>query len=216
MKARHRLVLLVVAGIAAVGATGCAEPPRAQPESLPHGAAVPARPPDTGGLSDAAAAPVAPYARDAEGARLAALAFTRLSEELVSMPDTAAVAARRGMATAATAEVQAETFATELAQLRERWPAGALDYRVRPLATRVRPTEAGMRVEVWYVGVVSARGVDTYAEWGTDTYELVWESREWRVASLVETDGPTPAPGPQRASSTAEIEARLIGFEALP
>ncbi|MEW6155562.1 MAG: hypothetical protein AB1673_16490 [Actinomycetota bacterium] len=153
------------------------------------------------------------FTLDADGARSAAVAFSRFGGALVAMADADAIAARRAMASAATAELQADEFATALNRLRERWPAGSLSYQVTPLATRVRPAQTAMRVEVWYVGVVAARGTATYAEWVTDTYELVPEQGQWRVASLVEAHGPTPAPGPHPVASPAELEARLAGFE---
>lgn len=213
-------VLVAALGI---GTIGCAKAPPGQQTLPSDGAAVTAAPSTEPGRADEPA-PVDPrralgvpsgFSNDAGGAQKAAVAFTRFATELVAMADTGAIQARRAMAAEATAEDQAEEFVVRLAELRERWPAGTLSYDVRPLATRVEASGSAVVVDVWYVGLVAAPGIDTYAEWVTDTYELVWEAGDWRIASLQETPGPTPAPGPQEAASAAEIEARLVGFEAL-
>lgn len=219
--ARPCAVTVVVAAVAALGTTGCAKsPPAAQPppDVGAEVVAVPATGPGGTGGSEAVGSAGAlgvpsGFAPDEAGAVAAAVAYTRFASELLAMPTEDAVAARRAMATSAKAQAQAAEFAAQLATLREGWPPGALSYEVNPLATRVTTTDGTVAVDVWYVGVVSARGVDTYAEWVTDSYELRWEAGDWRIASLVETDGPTPAPAPQPMSSAAEIEARLVGFE---
>ena len=220
---RWRLLALVAAVV--VGAASCSQPPQPQ-QSRPAGGS--AQPPEGAGVVGDASprdadhagpttvvdgAPMG-YRRDAAGARAAGLAFTRLNEQLVRMDDAPALAARRAMASALTAEALVDQLRGELTELRRRWPVGTLSYRVVPLAVRGRDSgPESMRVDVWYLGVVAGRGLDTYEEWTTDTYHLVWERDDWRVAALSDVPGPRPAPGRQPTSSSAEIEARLAGFE---
>ena len=223
---RRRLAGLLVAVV--VGAAACSQPPRSQ-ESRPTGG--PTRPPvgagvagdgsphpDAGHAGPATVVDGAPmgYRHDSAGARAAGLAFTRLNQELVGMAEERALAARRAMASGMTADALAEQLRAELAELRKRWPAGSITYQVVPLATRVKDTGAdAVRVDVWYLGVVSGQSLQTYEEWVTDTYHLVWERDDWRVAALSDAPGPRPAPGAQPTSSSAEIEARLSGLEAV-
>lgn len=156
------------------------------------------------------------YRRDLDGARSAGISFARLNEALVLMSPEHAAAAWRAMAAEASTDQLVADVAARLSTLRERWPVGSLTYRVAPLAVRVSETEAGqMEVAVWYVGVVAAVGQPTYEEWVTDTYRLVWEDGDWRVAAFSDTPGPRPDPGNQRVSAAPEMEARLAGFEAV-
>ena len=217
---RWRLIALAVV----VGAAACSQPPQPQ-QSRPAGGS--SQPPVSAGGVDgpsSAADPAGPttvvdgvpmgYRRDAAGARAAGLAFTRLNEELVGMEEARALAARRAMASHLTADALVEELRADLARLRRGWPQGTLTYRVVPLGVRVKETGPdAMRVDVWYLGVVAGRGLETYEEWTTDTYHLVWERGDWRVAALSDSPGPRPAPGRQPTSSSAEIEARLTGFE---
>ena len=220
---RWRLLALVVVVI--VGLASCSQLPQPQQPGPAGGSRQPPEGPGVvGDASRRAADHAGPtsvvdgapmgYRRDAAGASAAGLAFTRLNEELVRMDDDRALAARRAMASAVTADALVEQLRTELAELRKGWPVGTLRYRVVPMAVRV--TGSGpdaMRGDVWYVSVVAGRGIDTYEEWGTDTYHLVWERDDWRVAALSDVPGPRPAAGRQPTSSSAEIEARLAGFE---
>ena len=211
---------------AVVGAAACSQPPRSQ-QSRPAGGLP--RPPEGAGVAgDGTPHPDADHAgpttvvdgapmgyrHGSAGARAAGLAFTRLNEDLVGMEVPEALAARRAMGSEVTADALVEQLRAELAELRRRWPAGSMTYRVVPLAARVKQSGPdAARVDVWYVGVVSGRGLQTYEEWTTDTYHLVWERGDWRVAALSDASGPRPAPGGQPTSSSAEIEARLAGFE---
>ena len=103
-----------------------------------------------------------------------------------------------------------------LERLHERWPPGTLTYRIAPLAVRVAPQgDDAFDVDVWYVGVVAGRGIPTYEEWVTQSYRLVWERDDWRIAREAEAPGPRPDPGRQSPASAAELEARLVGFEGL-
>ncbi|MFP5375824.1 MAG: hypothetical protein ACLGIO_03450 [Acidimicrobiia bacterium] len=154
------------------------------------------------------------FCSDVSGARAAGVAFARLNEGLVGLDPHAAGAAWRAMAADASAEALVADVVARLARLRETWPPGALTYRVAPLAVRATAVSATeVDVDVWYVGVVAGAGIATYEEWVTDSYRLVWERDDWRVAAFSDAPGPRPAPGYQPADDPAALEARLAGFD---
>lgn len=217
----------------AVGAAGCGQP-RSQPAGRPStttssaiakGAttagvfvleSVPPGLPDPAGPTRVTDGAPMGYRPDAAGAKAAAVNFARLNEALVQMSESAATAAWRAMASTSSAKALVEDFSARLGLLRSRWPAGSLTYRVAPLAVRVsEATPADMRVDVWYVGVVAGASLPTYEEWITETYRLVWERDDWRVAEFSDAPGPRPSPGNQAPASPAEIDARLADFEAI-
>ena len=169
----------------------------------------------------ASAAPPAAGAKgrthDVAGARSAALACVRALADLVVMEESDAVATQRAMASAGAAESLVADLRSRLAVVRRTWPAGSLTYRVAPLATRVVAESTDtVTVDVWYVGVVAGERLPTYEEWVTETYRLVWEDDDWRVAAHSSTPGPRPDPGAQAPATAPEVEARLAGFEAVP
>jgi hypothetical protein len=222
----RRLLAVVVAG-SAVAVAGCGQP-RSQPAAPAAitSTVAPSEPTTElaedppGGDHPGPTAVVDGVPRgfspDRGGALAAGLSFTRLNQELVEMSVPAAEAARRAMATEDAADALAADVRARLGDIRARWPRGSLRYRVAPLA--VRATEAGpgaMDVDVWYVGVVAGSDLAPYEEWGTESYRLVWEGDDWRVAALSDTPGPRPDPGYQSPSSPPELEARLDGFEAV-
>ncbi len=221
----RRLPVLVVVAGAALVACGA---PRSQPAvpatvsstevPCPAGNDAGGLPPrnDAGPTTVVDGVPMG-FPADRAGAVAAAISFVRLNQALVEMSEPAAEAARRAMATEEAADALAEDVATRLREIRARWPRGSLRYRVAPLA--VRAVEAGpgaMDVDVWYVGVVGGAQLPTYEEWVTESYRLVRQRGDWRVAALSESPGPRPDPGPQQAASAAELEALLAGFEAVP
>lgn len=151
------------------------------------------------------------------GAIAAAVSFARLNEALVQMSEEEAVAARQAMAASGASEALIADIRGRLANIRGTWPRGTLSERVTPLAVKVSDEKPGaMRVDVWYVGVVAGRNLATYEQWVTESYQLVWEDGDWRVAALSEVAGPRPDPGRQESASPAEMEAVLAGFEAVP
>lgn len=217
--ARWWVVLAVVASLSLAGCArgttvGASAPTTsAWPSSGAEATERPAAPcPDPGPTKVVGGAP-AGFCPDAAGARAAGVAFVRLNERLVALDPDAAGTAWRAMATEASAEALATDVVARLARLHERWPPGALTYRVAPLAVRAIEVGEGFDVDVWYVGVVAGAGIATYEEWVTDSFRLVWERDDWRVASFSDAPGPRPAPGHQPADDAAGLEARLVGFE---
>jgi hypothetical protein len=144
------------------------------------------------------------------------VAFAEAYGTLVALDEAGAVAAKRAMASTAAAPELVATMQAKLATLRRVWPVGALTYRVAPLAVRVGmegPDAAN--ADVWYVGVVAGRGIPTYEEWVTQSFKLVWERDDWRIAAEADRPGPRPDPGRQSPASAAELDSRLAGFEAV-
>ena len=154
------------------------------------------------------------YSHDPAGAKAAAAGYTEAYGTLVAVDHAAAVAAKRAMASTATADQLVAAMEARLGPLRQTWPVGAITYRVAPLAVRVAmdgPDTAS--AEVWYVGLIGGRGLPTYEEWVTQSLTLVWERDDWRISAESDSPGPRPDPGRQSPASAAELEARLVGFE---
>jgi hypothetical protein len=224
----RRLVGIAVVIGTAAGVAGCGQSPR-QPDASPGPTttvtASPTVVPDEGfprpsghpGPTTVVKGVPMGYRRDRAGAMAAAVNFARLNEALVLMGDADAVAARRAMASESAADALAQRIVAELGAFRDAWPVGELTYRVAPLAVRadVAGPEA-VGVDVWFVGVVAGRNLVPYEEWITETYRLVWERDDWRVAALSESSGPRPDPGHQKPASAAELDALLVGFEPVP
>lgn len=154
------------------------------------------------------------YRHDASGARDAAAAFAEAYGTLVALDEAGAVAAKRAMASAGAAPELVAAMQAKLATLRKVWPVGAISYRVAPLLVRVRMHGADVATaDVWYVAVVAGRGIPTYEEWVTQSFKLVWDRDDWRIAAESDAPGPRPDPGRQSPATPAELDARLAGFE---
>ena len=156
------------------------------------------------------------YSHDPGGAKAAAAGFARAYGTLVALDEAGAEAARRAMVSSGAAEELVAKMRTKLAALRQAWPVGTITYQVAPVAVRVRmdgPDRAD--ADVWYVGVVSGARIVTYEEWVTQSYRLVWERGDWRMAAEADAAGPRPDPGRQLRATPAELASRLAGFEAV-
>ncbi len=229
MTRRTRITLAAVAGAVVVLAAGQLLLPGSRQT---HDAAVPvvaapavaaSSPPPTlvattrAGVTTTVAGVPTGFAHDRDGAKAAATAFAQTYATLVALDQAGAVAAKRAMASSASADQLVAAMTSKLATLRKVWPVGAISYRVAPLAVRVRmdgPDAAS--ADVWYVGVVAGRGIPTYEEWVTQSFTLVWERDGWRIAAESDAPGPRPDPGRQSPATPAELDARLAGFEAVP
>ncbi|HEX2186642.1 MAG TPA: hypothetical protein VHN78_14175 [Chloroflexota bacterium] len=175
----------------------------------------PAAPAPAGATTVVAGVPMG-YHHDAGGAKAAAATFAKAYGTLVALDEAGAVAAKRAMASAAAAPELLAAMQSKLGTLRQVWPVGTITYRVAPLAVRVRMEGAdAATAEVWYVGVVAGRGIPTYEEWVTQSFKLVWERDDWRIAAESDAPGPRPDPGRQSPATAAELDSRLAGFEAV-
>jgi hypothetical protein len=157
---------------------------------------------------------VAAPAPSIESARAAALAYLALSEQVVAMNTEAAVAAQRDAATSAAAPGLVSELRQRLAALAAAYPGGGVAYRVGALAVRAEPAGAARaRVEVFYVGVLSAPNIAPYEQWRLSRYDLAWERGGWRVAAESTGPGPRPAApvGPEPLTA-GTLESTLAGF----
>ncbi len=156
------------------------------------------------------------YSHDAAGAKAAAVGFAESYGTIVALDDAGAEAARRAMVADRAADELVAHTRTKLAALRKVWPVGAITYQVAPLSARVNmdgPDAAN--ADVWYVGVISGVRLATYEEWVTQSYRLVWERGDWRMAAESDTPGPRPDVGQTPRATQAELVSRLAGFEAV-
>jgi hypothetical protein len=157
------------------------------------------------------------HSHDRAGAAAAARDYVRALGAMVAMDQRSALAAQRDVASTAAADDLVADLAAKLTGLHRAFPPGSLTYRVAPLAVRlVEESPDAVRADVWYVGVVSGATLAPYEEWVTESYRLVWERHDWRVAAQTSAPGPRPGPGRQTQDRPGELEARLAGFEALP
>ena len=204
---------LLLPGSSESGETA-SEPPSRAGEAVAPASSVPGLIP-AGATTVVAGVPMG-YRHDRAGAKAAAAGFAQAYGLLVALDEAGAVAAKRATASSAAAPELVAAMQAKLATLRKVWPVGAITYRVAPLAVRVRmdgPDAAA--AEVWYVGVVAGRGIPTYEEWVTQSFTLVWERDDWRIAAESDAPGPRPDPGRQSPATAAELDSRLAGFEAV-
>ena len=178
---RPVVVALIAAAVFAAASLALAarssrSTPPPPPPAAPEGGAV--------AIAAATTKPQVATAPSAESARIAALAYLGLSERVVGMDVEAAAAAQRDAATAAAAPRLVAELRQRLGALSAAFPAGGLRYRVGALAVRAELTGAERaRVEVWYVGVLSAPNVAPYEQWRLSRYDLAWDRGGWRVAA---------------------------------
>ena len=92
---------------------------------------------------------------------------------------------------------------------------GVAWYVVSPLATRLDSfSEERAVVSVWIVRILSADGVAVpQSGWRTLTFELSWDTDDWRVADVTETEGPTPQlEAGAQPWAAAYLDETLAGF----
>ncbi|MFI6944191.1 hypothetical protein ACIBI4_33470 [Streptomyces sp. NPDC050418] len=82
--------------------------------------------------------------------------------------------------------------------------------RTMPVGTKtVKSTADSATVEVWYTGLIGMSGTNSTdpvrTTWKTWTFELTWSDDDWRIVKDNQTDGPTPVPGDESASTSKEI-----------
>jgi hypothetical protein len=84
-----------------------------------------------------------------------------------------------------------------------------------PVSTRVTAySDGSATVEVWVVAVGSTSGVgaNTSAGWSTHTVGLVWQSGDWKVASLKAVTGPQPGSDAAASSTTTPLTNGLYSY----
>ena len=166
--------------------------------------------------SDAAGAEV----QDEAGATAAALAYAAAPQAWLYMTDDEVRAEVAVLATSEAADRLADEVVDEIASARVELAdsAGPIWWVVHPVAWRMdsfRPTKA--TVSVWTFSFLSAADVAVpQTEWTTTTFDLEWVRGGWRVASVRDSVGPTPAVGPTDQPWEPEpLDDALDGFTRL-
>ncbi|MBU7597989.1 hypothetical protein JGS22_010300 [Streptomyces sp. P38-E01] len=89
--------------------------------------------------------------------------------------------------------------------------------RTTPIGAKVTDyTSDSATVEVWCVGLIGLTGEDSTTpvkeSWFTVTQNLNWSNGDWKITASKQTEGPSPVPGDNRASSADEIAEAVEGF----
>ncbi|MCK1799139.1 hypothetical protein MTQ01_24540 [Streptomyces sp. XM4193] len=89
--------------------------------------------------------------------------------------------------------------------------------RTTPIGAKVTDyTSSSATVEVWCIGLIGLTGEDSTTpvkqSWFTVTQKLSWTDGDWKITSSQQTEGPSPVPGDNRASSADEIAEAVEGF----
>jgi hypothetical protein len=143
------------------------------------------------------------FARSADGARAAAVAYVLTGQVLIGQPAATVEAAVRVISATASATRQVTSTARQLDELRSVLAPGVDGF-----------APDRVHVSVWNVGVLSRVGVASpQAAWAISVFDLVWERGEWKVQSETITPGPAPALNASVAPATSEtLAAALDGF----
>lgn len=160
------------------------------------------------------------FSHDEAGASAAAAAYMRTGQVILDADPAAAEAAVRAMAAAGSADAQVERALGQRQAVHETLAeaTGPLTWRQAALEVRLEGyTPERARVAVWHVGVLSAEGAaPPQANWSLSSYELVWESGDWKIWSQSASPGPAPVLDDSAAPATStQLESALAGFEAV-
>ncbi|MCG7210285.1 hypothetical protein [Streptomyces arenae] len=82
--------------------------------------------------------------------------------------------------------------------------------RTVPVGTTAEQySDSDAKVSVWYVGLLGMSGASSTnpvtTTWKTWTFDLHWDSNDWKVSKDTQTDGPAPVPGDDQASTSDAI-----------
>jgi hypothetical protein len=208
------LVLVVGAGaLMRAGRPGRTDPPAQQAASATTAPSDGQRATDRPGSENAAE-------QSEDGAVSAALAYVVAPQAWLYMTDDEIRSAVAGVAVAEVVdrlgtEVVGEVSAARIELANS---AGPVWWIVHPLAWRVDSYDhTQATVSVWGFSLLSAADVAIpQTEWATTTLELRWTQDTWRVASVTDTVGPTPAVGPKDQPWEPEpLDDALQGFTRL-
>jgi len=192
----------LVAMLAGAGLRGAADPaPPTAPVPAPADHAVAAgsedERPSTGPGPWAAAGGVGVgFSRDEAGALAAAVSYATAPQVWLYRSDAQVTASFEVLASEDAEDDLVDQVVEDAGLLRAEVSkaSGTVWFVVAPLATKVETfTEDRAVVRVWLVRVLSADGVAVpQSGWATLTLDLSWERGDWRLASVDESEGPTP------------------------
>jgi hypothetical protein len=208
--------LVLVVGAAALIRAG--RPSRPDPPARQETSATSAPPDGQRGAEEAGDEDAAE--RSEAGAVSAALAYMAAPQAWLYMTDDEVRSAVASVAVAEIAERLGTAVVAEVSAARSELAnsTGPVWWIVHPLAWRVDGLEPlRATVSVWGFSLLSAADVAVpQTEWATTTLELRWTQNSWRVASVTDTVGPTPAVGPKDQPWEPEpLDDALEGFTRL-
>jgi hypothetical protein len=130
------------------------------------------------------------------GALAAALSYATAAQSWLYLGDDQLVVAANAVVAPSARDRLVGSLVDDVRLLRDQLDeaTGVVWYVVSPLATKVDSYRASRAVvRVWTVRILSADGVAVpQSGWSTLSFELVWDSDDWRVADVAEADGPSP------------------------
>jgi hypothetical protein len=94
-------------------------------------------------------------------------------------------------------------------------PAGSTFVsRTIPVGTKLQQySDTGAKVSVWYMGLIGMSGQTSTdpvsSTWKTWTFELQWDSGDWKIVTDSQKDGPAPVPGDDKAATSEEISKAI-------
>jgi hypothetical protein len=136
------------------------------------------------------------FARSEAGAVAAAVSYAAAPQSWLYLSDEQVTASAQAVTLPSARDELVPRLVEDARLLRDemRKAAGTVWFVVAPLATRVETYgDTRATVRVWVVRVLSADGVAVpQSGWQTLTFALEWAEGDWRIATVDETDGPTP------------------------
>jgi len=86
--------------------------------------------------------------------------------------------------------------------------------RTIPVGTKVQQySDTKAKVSVWYMGLIGMSGQSSAdpvsSTWKTWTFDLQWDSGDWKIMTDSQKDGPAPVPGDDKAATSDEISKAI-------
>ena len=171
--------------------------------------------------STAAESPITPApvaSGTSDDAVTTALTLLKLSETVLTMTESDAIAAQTSVSTTSAAPVLAAKLRAQLDALRAGFGDDATRQWLSPIGIKVDfAGETEATVAIWYVAVVWTTRFPAYQQWRTVTYRLVREGGRWLEAAEDDLAGPVPsALSDAQPSNDEALSAMFTQFASLP
>jgi hypothetical protein len=156
------------------------------------------------------------FAHDRSGALAASVAYVQLGNVLLAVDTDSASNALRRVSSRAAGSTFVDSELASFTQLHDALARGTgpASLRVGVVATRIDAYASDRaRVSLWRVAVLSRDGMTNPGEqWATVTYDLVWETHDWKIWSETVVAGPSPSPTGDQLATPQELDTSLAGF----
>jgi hypothetical protein len=139
----------------------------------------------------------------------AALRLLRLSDAVLRMSESEALAAQARASTPEAAPALTERLRSQLSALHAGFGDGTRQ-RLAPLAVKVDARGANATVDVWCVAVVWTAQYPTYQQWRTVTFELARRDGEWLEVAERTAAGPVPTVLDNAPASDGDVLTRML------